>query len=35
MGKYHINLKDEVAICRAMEHCPLGGAHFDHQAKAI
>ena len=35
MGKYHINLKGEVAICRAMEHCPLGGAHFDHQAEAI
>ena len=35
MGKYHINLKGEVAICRAIEHCPLGGAHFDHQAKAI
>ena len=35
MAKYHINLKGEVAICRAMEHCPLGGAHFDHQAKAI
>ena len=28
MGKYHINLKGEIAICRAMEHCPLGGAHF-------
>lgn len=35
MGKYHINLKGEVAICRAMEHCPLGGAHFDHQTEAI
>ena len=35
MGKYHINLKGEVAICRAMEHCPLGGAHFDLQAEAI
>lgn len=35
MGKYHINLKGEVAICRAMEHCPLGGAHFDHQTQAI
>ena len=35
MAKYHINLKGEVAICRAMEHCPLGGAHFDHQTEAI
>lgn len=35
MGKYHINYKGEVAICRAMEHCPLGCAHFDHQAEAI
>ena len=35
MGKYHINLKGEVAICRAMLHCSLGGAHFDHQTEAI
>lgn len=35
MAKYHINYKGEVAVCRAIEYCPLGGTHFDHQAEAL